>query len=61
MQVRARLRQVKRFKDDMRKLSVVSERFALKVPCDELIILKQIVGKLLEHNPDAREELPQLF
>jgi len=36
MAVRARLRDVKRFKDELKKMSIVSERFAHKVPCDEL-------------------------
>lgn len=31
------------------------------MPSDELQILKQIISKLLEHNPESVTELPQVF
>ena len=39
MQVRTKLRLIKKRKDIMRKLAIISERFGEKVPCDELIVM----------------------
>jgi len=40
---------------------MVSERFNQKVHCDEIHILQSMVGKLIEHNPETKDELPVLF
>ena len=40
MVMRAKLRKIKNMKDELRKLSLVSQRFADKVPCDELMIFR---------------------
>ena len=61
MEVRARLRLIKKAKDQYRKMSVISERFGQKVHADEMHILKQIVKKLLSHNENSEEEIPEVF
>ena len=40
MAMRKELRKKKVFKDNLKKMSITSERFAYKVPCDELEVLK---------------------
>lgn len=42
-------------------MSVISERFSQKVHADEMHILKQIVKKLLSHNDNSEEEIPEVF
>lgn len=42
-------------------MSVVSERFSQKVHGDEILILKQIIQKLLDHDSNARSDIPALF
>lgn len=61
MVMRAQLRKKKTFKDSLRKLSMVTERFIYKVPVDEVNILKKLVRKLLEHSDELSETLPSLF
>mmetsp|Transcript_10086 Transcript_10086/g.17013 ORF Transcript_10086/g.17013 Transcript_10086/m.17013 type:complete len:407 (-) Transcript_10086:16-1236(-) len=60
-EARSRLRQVKVDKDYYRKMALFSERFALKVHADELLILKQIVEKLLGHGDECEGQLLELF
>ena len=43
MSMRAKIRMKKNFKDSMKRMSIVSERFLYKVPVDECNILKKIV------------------
>ena len=45
----------------LRKFALISETFERKVPCDEIIILKKIVSKLLEHDPEHEENLVSVF
>ena len=61
MSMRGVLRKKKIFKDSMRKMSITSERFSLKVHADEIEILKQVVSKLLKHNPESEDSMPTLF
>jgi hypothetical protein len=61
MGMRAQLRGKKAFKDSLRKMSVISERFMYKVPVDEVNIFKKIVGKLLAHSQETKDSLPTLF
>lgn len=61
MLMRAQLRKKKNFKDSLKKMSIVSERFMYKVPVDEVNILKKLIKKLLQHNDDLEQTLPTLF
>ena len=40
MDIRAKLRLIKKDKDIMRKQAIISERFAQKVHCDEIIVIR---------------------
>ena len=50
MVIRQKLRELKKYKDVFRKLQLISEKFSVKVPCDEFIRMKQYIAKLLEHD-----------
>lgn len=47
MDERSELRKVKKMKDIMRKMGLMSERFQHKVHCDEIIVMKQILEKMM--------------
>jgi hypothetical protein len=62
MVIRQKLRELKKYKDVFRKLQLISEKFSVKVPCDEFIRMKQYIAKLLEHDESLMiETLPSIF
>lgn len=47
---RAVLRAIKADKDELRKLGLVSKKFAEKVHSDEILMVSRMIGKLLRHD-----------
>ncbi len=58
---RKELRQIKAEKDELRKLGLLSKDFAEKVHADELLAIQRMIGKLLEHDSSAEQELVEVF
>lgn len=51
----------KKEKEKLKKLKLASESFSNKVSSEDLYNIKKILGKLISHNHQSLEELPQLF
>eukprot|EP00347_Sterkiella_histriomuscorum_P011129 403373648 len=60
-ELRSLVKLQKKEKDNLRKLKLASESFSNKVSNEDLYIIKKIIGKLVNHNHQSIEELPQLF
>lgn len=58
---RAELRVIKAQKDELRKLGLISKEFSEKVHADEILMIFRLVGKLLQHDQSAENELLEVF
>lgn len=61
---RAKLRQIKVDKDELRKLGIIGKDFSDKVGCHEVYEARRLVDKLVKHvgtKAKALEELPDMF
>ena len=59
--LRQELRQIKRDKDELRKLGLINKEFAERVPCDKIYEICKVTRKLLKHDSDAEGALIELF
>ena len=50
------LRQIKRDKDELRKLGYINKAFADKIPCDKIMEISNTLQKLLKHAKDEATE-----
>ena len=64
---RRELRQIKRDKDELRKLGYINKAFADKVPCDKILEISTTLQKLLKHgsqddaNSSCEQDLIEMF
>jgi len=61
---RAKLRQIKVDKDELRKLGIIGKDFCDKVGCHEVYEARRLIDKLVKHvgsKAKAQEELPDMF
>jgi hypothetical protein len=58
---RADLRAIKVAKDELRKLGYLSKTFAEKVHSDEILAVSNMIGKLLQHDKSAEQDLIEIF
>ena len=49
---RRELRQIKRDKDELRKLGYINKAFADKIPCDKIMEISNTLQKLLKHGSE---------
>lgn len=56
---RLELRQIKKDKDELRKLGYLSKDFSDKVPCDEVYSICQIISKLIKHGREQASSVEE--
>ena len=59
--LRAELRQIKRDKDELRKLGHINKEFAERVQSDKIYEICKTVRKLLKHDSEAEQALIELY
>ena len=52
---------MKKEKQRLKKLKLSSEAFNIKVTPEDIYLVKKVLGKLIDHNHESINELPQLF
>ena len=53
---RRELRQIKRDKDELRKLGYINKAFSDKIPCDKIMEISNTLQKLLKHSKEEATE-----
>lgn len=53
---RRELRQIKRDKDELRKLGYINKAFSDKIPCDKILDISLTLQKMLKHSEKANTE-----
>ena len=58
---RSKHKQHKKEKERLKKLKLASEAFNNKVTGDDIRTIRKVIAKLLSHNQETMQDLPQLF